>query len=45
MTELLADNGGYFLAVYAIVIGSLGGYLLWLQRRLRAASDSRVERP
>ena len=35
--ELMADNGAYFLAAYAIVIGALGGYTLWLYRRLRAA--------
>jgi hypothetical protein len=38
MAEILADNGAYFLAGYAIVIGALGGYVLWLQQRLRAAS-------
>jgi CcmD family protein len=38
--DLMADNGAYFLTAYAIVIGGLGGYVLWLQRRLRAASAS-----
>jgi CcmD family protein len=39
MAEILADNGAYFLAAYAIVIGALGGYVFWLQRRLRSARD------
>ena len=39
MAEIMADNGAYFLAAYAIVIGGLGGYVYWLQRRLRAASS------
>ena len=38
LAELLADNGAYFLAGYAIVIGGLGGYVFWLHRRLAAAS-------
>ncbi len=38
--ELMADNGSYFLAGYAIVIGALGGYTFWLYRRLRAARPS-----
>jgi CcmD family protein len=38
LAEMLADNGAYFLAAYAIVIGGLGGYVFWLHRRLAAAS-------
>lgn len=37
MGDLMADNGAYFLAAYAIFIGGLGGYVFWLQRRQRAA--------
>jgi CcmD family protein len=42
--ELLADNGGYFLAAYAIVIASLGGYVIALQRRLNRALNRQPER-
>ena len=42
--ELLADNGANFLAAYAIAIGGLGGYVFWLQRRLRAATHKRPGR-
>ena len=38
--ELMADNGAYFLAGYAIVIGTLGGYTFWLYRRLHTARRS-----
>ncbi len=44
MAELLADNGAYFLTAYAIVIGSLGGYVFWLQQRLRSAAGKPDER-
>jgi hypothetical protein len=45
MAEIMADNGAYFLAAYAIVIGGLGGYVYWLQRRLHAASAKQPPRP
>ena len=38
IAEIMADNGGYFLSAYAIVIGGLAGYVYWLKRRLRAAA-------
>ena len=42
--EILADNGSYFLAAYAIVLGGLGGYVYWLQRRLQRARGRQPDR-
>jgi hypothetical protein len=39
MSELMADNGAYFLTAYAVFLGGLGGYAVWLQRRLRSAQE------
>jgi hypothetical protein len=44
MAELMADNGGLFLSAYAVFLGVLGGYVFWLQRRLRSAQERQPAR-